>query len=795
MLLVSWDDIECEHFSRELILQKEEGEGESMQAIPRHVERISRRRENTWLMARGLLAGVIALLVGVAAETEVVLNEVMYNPIGSELYDEFIEIFNTSTTDSIDLTGWKVGEPKELDNIVSGGQGLILQPRQYGLILDRGYLIDQNSHSYDPLPAKALLLTTNDSDIGGGLSNSPPDTVLFINAGGDTVAFYVYSGKGAEGHSDEKIDPLGGDIRSNWGISLSNRGTPGMANSLSADAVVIRAPIDSAVRGRETTIPITVRNIEDLYSVNFDLLFDPAVVRLVSVTDGGFLGSDGQSVSLQTAATDTSISVGVTRLGRVGGVSGEGSLATLVFSTLGRDSASTQLRLANVKLRDSRLGLLPVIVQDGRLTLFTVNVLRTSPAGNATNVITTAPVRVFFNRTPAGTVGDSTVMLTGKSRIPGGVSYQQDAVMVLFSATDTLMSSSVYTATLHRSVGLKGGDSTWVFTTSVTGDIFDIDDPLDSRMDDDYAGDGSVDGDDLAIIGYFYLSRVGETLWSPLPDLKRDGVIDINDLAILGRNYGRRSRGEAVKPLVDILQQGREALAGEPSVELIYNQGVLRAGTDFDVTVLGHNLDDLYALEFGVAFSEEGMEFDTIEKGSLMGRSQHVGLVRRIRDGRLYVGMTRLGRVEGAVGTGPLATIRFHVKRDITQPVLSLSSLSILHSDLSRDERVRIGERGRSSTVGEQPDAFFLSLNYPNPFNLGTSISYALPDGGWVYLAVYDTMGQRIRVLDDRYRGAGRYQVVWDGRDEQGNDLSSSVYFYRLSVNGSTWSRKMVLIR
>jgi hypothetical protein len=146
-------------------------------------------------------------------------------------------------------------------------------------------------------------------------------------------------------------------------------------------------------------------------------------------------------------------------------------------------------------------------------------------------------------------------------------------------------------------------------------------------------------------------------------------------------------------------------------------------------------------------------------------------------------------------GTGPLARIHFKTKKDLAKPVLSLSNLSVLHSDLSQSEGAQIRVETQPFPVGEQRDLFFLSQNAPNPFNLGTSIHYTLPGNGQVYLSVYSMAGQRVRLLDTHYRRGGRYAVVWDGRDEHGNDLPSGVYFSHLSWNGQSWNRKMVLIR
>ncbi|MFQ6092586.1 MAG: FlgD immunoglobulin-like domain containing protein [bacterium] len=64
-------------------------------------------------------------------------------------------------------------------------------------------------------------------------------------------------------------------------------------------------------------------------------------------------------------------------------------------------------------------------------------------------------------------------------------------------------------------------------------------------------------------------------------------------------------------------------------------------------------------------------------------------------------------------------------------------------------------------------------------------------------LKIYNILGQEVRALVDEHKGPGYYEVTWDGRNEKGDEVSSGVYSYRLSVNGARWSetRKMVLLR
>ncbi len=96
------------------------------------------------------------------------------------------------------------------------------------------------------------------------------------------------------------------------------------------------------------------------------------------------------------------------------------------------------------------------------------------------------------------------------------------------------------------------------------------------------------------------------------------------------------------------------------------------------------------------------------------------------------------------------------------------------------------------------PRAYALSQNAPNPFNPSTLIRYQVPAAGDIprlALKVYDLRGALVRTLVDRGHAPGSYAVEWDGRGDDGRDLPSGVYFYRLTAGATSITRKMVLLR
>jgi hypothetical protein len=86
-------------------------------------------------------------------------------------------------------------------------------------------------------------------------------------------------------------------------------------------------------------------------------------------------------------------------------------------------------------------------------------------------------------------------------------------------------------------------------------------------------------------------------------------------------------------------------------------------------------------------------------------------------------------------------------------------------------------------------------VNYPNPFNPETSITYSLPENGMADLRIYNLRGQCVRKLIHSEQTAGEHRMTWDGRDDQGHSMASGVYMCRIEANGDTQTHRMMLLK
>ena len=92
-------------------------------------------------------------------------------------------------------------------------------------------------------------------------------------------------------------------------------------------------------------------------------------------------------------------------------------------------------------------------------------------------------------------------------------------------------------------------------------------------------------------------------------------------------------------------------------------------------------------------------------------------------------------------------------------------------------------------------ESFFLYSNYPNPFNPVTNIKYYLNISGNAELSIYNIKGQKIRTLIKEYQTPGNYNLIWDAKNENGNQVSTGTYFYKLKIDNEIHVKRMILIK
>ena len=120
---------------------------------------------------------------------------------------------------------------------------------------------------------------------------------------------------------------------------------------------------------------------------------------------------------------------------------------------------------------------------------------------------------------------------------------------------------------------------------------------------------------------------------------------------------------------------------------------------------------------------------------------------------------------------------------------------------LGQEVRLESGDRYLSLYIRPMnPQVSQVLQNYPNPFNPETWIPYQLSQEAAVSLQIYDGQGRLVRKLELGWKEAGYYTtaaeaIYWDGRNANGESVSSGLYFYRLQAGDYSQTRKMVILK
>ena len=92
--------------------------------------------------------------------------------------------------------------------------------------------------------------------------------------------------------------------------------------------------------------------------------------------------------------------------------------------------------------------------------------------------------------------------------------------------------------------------------------------------------------------------------------------------------------------------------------------------------------------------------------------------------------------------------------------------------------------------------SFSLTQNYPNPFNPETKIDFEIRDNNSdVSILISDIKGRLTRKLIKGRYNRGKYSVIWDGKDDNGKDVGTGIYFYQLKSGKNSKIKKMLLLK
>jgi len=150
--------------------------------------------------------------------------------------------------------------------------------------------------------------------------------------------------------------------------------------------------------------------------------------------------------------------------------------------------------------------------------------------------------------------------------------------------------------------------------------------------------------------------------------------------------------------------------------------------------------------------------------------------------------------------------IRNDIEPEIGVEEGRISSISVLMANKAMEEGKKVTwedmnseptalEENGSGAIGKGPNSYCLFKNYPNPFNLSTTIEFQIPKREYVEIKVSNLLGREIKRLVERTFDTGRFSVTWNGTDNFGIPVASGIYLCSLKAGVKYSAIKMTLIK
>ena len=215
--------------------------------------------------------------------------------------------------------------------------------------------------------------------------------------------------------------------------------------------------------------------------------------------------------------------------------------------------------------------------------------------------------------------------------------------------------------------------------------------------------------------------------------------------------------------------------------------GSVERGQNATVTLSVAGLRGLRGADIALSYSKDQLTpISVTATGAAAGRL----VASSIKDGVIRISLASPTSIDA---DGALFQIDFQAGNDVRGNVdshVSFAQFTINERDMKSQTSEGV------VTIKGKPVSFGLNQNYPNPFNPSTTISYQVPDDGQhVKIVVFSLTGQLVRTLVNADQRAGEYNVLWDGRNDYGQQVSTGVYFFRMMANNFVSVKKMLLVK
>jgi len=480
------------------------------------------------------------------------------------------------------------------------------------------------------------------------------------------------------------------------------------------------------------TAEVRVSDVNDLSGYQFNLKYDPSRFEIVERKEGSLLGSDGTRAYALSPAMSTGLLKNVAGVRLVAnGSNGAGVLYSLTLRNL---SGTAENLETAAQLENVKLS-------DSKSRSIPYTILPTQIQNDATTTISLPTLE-----------GEKSGQITVPVKIAGAEN--------VFSGTITFTHNKDVLSNPQAKAGNLLSGFSFVANTTIAGQVTFT-----------FAGATPLHGDGiLAEVSFNVIGSIGASTDLKLTSVSlNDGAVSVD---LINGKFTVVSASSSVRVSIPKLQ-------GEKGKKVTVPLNIERAkeifsgtvGFTYTPSVLANPVANAGDLLNGFAFQPNTSVSGQVNFAFAGANSfSNDGVLAKITFD-----------VVGKSGDSTLLDLTSAVFNDSIAATLQDGKFIVVEPTAVKETRA--------------PLTFRLHQNYPNPFNPSTTISYEIPVATKVTLKMYNTLGQEIRLLVDKFQPVGVYHVRWDGLDQLGQAAPAGIYIYEMRSGDFVQRRKLILLK
>ncbi|PID28433.1 MAG: hypothetical protein CSB55_04555, partial [Candidatus Cloacimonadota bacterium] len=777
----------------------------------------------------------------------IVINEIAYNPpasIGNDEFFEFLELYNNSS-DAVDISGWTISDAVNF----TFAEGTVLDADSYIVVahnadsLSAYYELDNVAGSFS-----GGLNNTGETVILSDASGSEQDNVTYAD-GGDWP-----SEADGQGPSLELIDPSSDNANpDNWQISFIENGTPGMPNSSAPEAenkTIYEIQYTEDASGDSPEVGNRVHTSGLVYAV-FDGLFfmsmpeegawkGIAVQSDLEVAESDLVECDATVVEIYGRTTLQNLS-NVT----VSPVDMMAQPVLITTETVNTEAyESVLIKVENVTVTDDSLGYGEWEINDGSGTCIVddhADYSYVPQTGDMISAITGAVQYSYGNfkieprRDDDFQFADAALAVSPLPADFGMIEIGEEAVLDMIlqniGGSDLILESvtlpnddfAINARDLNLPLTVSAGAS-YNIALSVTPS-----DPDASRKATRNKRNNMKNLREWIFTGeMIFNGNFSEVTTEVTYSLDlAPAVISIHEIQYTDQASGDSPYlGQTVTTTGLVVATGFSNGAdnfylampegGPWSGIYVYQSGNsdLQTGDEINITA---KVDEYYGFTELKNPENASIEIEVLSSGNELpepiilntneaNNEEYEACLVKVENVTVTETQNNYGEWKVNDGSGDVQIDDGFFYLDSVDPVIEpavgmtfsfISGLVDFSFDSYGIHPRSIDDLGNHSDNDDNPELFrtVLDQNFPNPFNPTTLFSFNLKKEGNIELVVYNVKGQEVKVLAKGHHTSGEHKVQWNGDDQNGNKVSSGVYFYRLRTSDQTFVKKALLMK